>query len=152
VDTVDVAMDLFYGGRFTTYSGAPPVTYGANTAASAGVSVVAGLSSAEGAWTQITSATTQLHKGLLVSFGGAGDASLLAAEYNFDIGVGTAGNEVVIASDLYSNSGTTELLAQNLWGSRVDGLNIPPGSALSVRLSSTNAGAQSLDFILHGLG
>lgn len=150
-DTVDAQIDLFYGGRFLQYTGKPPTTYGANTATSRGVDTAAGLSGVEGSWQQITSATTAAHRGLLVSFSGAGDQTILSSDYTYDIGVGTAGNEVAVASDLVIGSTTAEIITPRAGSTRVDGLYIPAGSALSVRLSSSQGSAQSLDFILHGL-
>lgn len=86
--------------------------YGTDTANSTGTAVDAGATAnTKGAWTQITSSSSQL-KGLILTIGpiagGAQDAGFL-----LDIGVGAAASEQIIIPDLHAYAETDGAILSN---------------------------------------
>lgn len=147
-DTVRVSVKLYGAPTEPVWAGQQVIDYGTNLAASRGVSVAAGLSAAEGSWTEIVSATTQDHSYLIAGVGMAGDISHQESSNLIDLGIGAA-TEVAIAEDFPFLMTASEALVYPFpayaWS------RIPSGTRLVARISSHQANAQSYDVILYGL-
>lgn len=147
-DTCRVAVWLYGDPTGPVWAGTQVVDYGTNTAASKGVDVVAGLSAAEGSWTEIVASTTQDHAFIAAGCGGAADTTVLAAIAHLDLGIGAA-TETAIVENLpfitHASEGIvypTPHYAQHL---------VASGTRLAARISIDNASAQSYDCIMYGV-
>lgn len=105
----------------------------------------------KGAWTQLTASTSVEYDALFIAVGTNGDVTRTATNTSLlDIGVGSAGNEYVIVSDLFLR-----------WSSTLDGPRstvgvMPVGVGAGKRIvaraagSDTAAGDRTMDVTLHG--
>lgn len=73
-----------------------PIPYGADAASSTAVSASAGASYTKGAWAELVSALPTQCAGVLLTVA----IATTNAAYAFDVGIGSAGSEIVVASDL----------------------------------------------------
>lgn len=121
----------------------------AGAAASRGTAVVASASiNTKGAWTALSTSTTNDMKAVYVAIGSQG-ASKGTLDNRLDIGVGAAGSEVVVIPDLYFGSFTTTThVLPALYGPIL--MDIPAGTRLSARTQSSTASA-SYDIIVYGV-
>lgn len=126
-----------YGGGSGLESGYKSVTYGAVTASSRGTILTAPtVVNTEAAWTVITAATTSRTGWLLVGLSAPNNA--LATIHNglIDVGVGAAGLEVPIISDMpYTVSANEEI---NHACPLTFPVNLPTGSRLVARYRGTS--------------
>lgn len=97
-----------------------------------------GAAHTKGAWTELIASTSFAAKKMLVVvdklYGEDGDA-----KSTVDIGVGSAGNEVVIVPDIYTwhkQFSSVGRLPYSLWD-----VNIPPGSRVAARYQSAGSAA-----------
>jgi hypothetical protein len=148
VDTTFVTMRTLSGSNRTATS---ITDLGTNTAASNGVSVATGTSSAEGSWTEIISSTANHYGAIMAAIGGAADISVQTSAVSLDIGVGAAASEVAIVNDISFVSSSNEEVFPRFPIEPIYHADIPAGSRLSARISSTSATAQNYDVILYGL-
>jgi hypothetical protein len=134
-----IVADCILRGRPTrpdlVWAGSYVRTYGANTAASAGATVVPG-TNAEGVWAQIGTIAAD-DKICFWEFGyGINDATMTGIEYNVDIGLGDANNKrVIIESALVVASGNETLLKMPGQGRYAMGY---PGDIVYARSQSSN--------------
>jgi hypothetical protein len=124
-----------------------PTTYNFNGATSQGLALTApGSLNIKGAWTQIVAATAVAHKALCMTVQGQGMNNMAGATNQLiDIGIGSAGNEVVIIPDIHCRGGLNEDVdfnrtSQTFW------VDIPAGSRLSARYQRSEA-TQLFDMI-----
>jgi len=146
-DTVRVWVKLYGGPKTPVWAGQQVVDYGTVAGSSSGTAVAAGVSGAEGTFTQIVAATTQDH--FFFSAGLAGDDSSIPASLLFlDVGIGAATEAVIMENQLYSNT-SAEAIEQKqpvtIW------TPVPSGTRLAARISQTSATAANYDVILYGV-
>lgn len=127
-------------------------TYGATTGTTRGVSVSANASeNVYGSWTEITASCNSV-KAMLVSVlhGNTWQTTHNDQWHQFQIGIGSAGNEVVVFSSgecgLNSSDGG---IPSPLFGPFY--IDIPSGTRISVRMKKQYTTQRALDFILYGL-
>lgn len=122
----------------------PPSAYpttlaiGVNAAASRGtVLTEPGSANTMGAWTELTASCPQHLAGLVVQVQGAGHNAMHASGVMLDIGVGGAGSETVIVSNVayYGNSNEAIYARQPV----TFAVNIPAGSRIAARWQRQNA-------------
>lgn len=144
------AVSYLVGGFMQGFSSVS--TYGANTADSGGVSVDPGTSAdTKGSWVEVTSSCNEV-KALALCVGGADDTSRSSCYWYFDIGVGGAGSEVVVVSDISVGLGANvDAPLPNMWGFWP--IAIPSGTRIAVRAacSITTASDRLLDVVLYGI-
>lgn len=150
-DAIDVWLHvtLLTGGFRRASPLSQILTLGANTAATRGTPVTAGAAAnTKGSWVQFSSALPNTLRGLLVAFGTNGGADKTAEEdWLFDIGVGAAGSEVIVAPDLSVTIDANEICyPQVQWVP----LEFAAGQPLAVRGQSSVAAAV-LDTVIYGV-
>lgn len=144
------AVYQFYTLPFGRIPPRKPVTIGANTATSKGVGLTPpGSSNTKSAWTEITSATTQPLGALVTCVQGNSDTIIAADTLLLDIGIGSAGNEVVVVGDICFLGGTSEIYFHqghiNLFG-----CDIPAGTRIAARYANSGT-SDGMDLILLGV-
>jgi hypothetical protein len=129
-------------------------TYGANTADSGATSIDPGATiNTKGAWTQITSSTTSDLSALVLGFGNQVNAVRTDCTWLVDVGVGTAGSEVVIIADMLVQAEAADDALSPAFSPTFP-VSIPASSALSVRAqcSINDATDRLFDVALYGVG
>lgn len=126
------------------------VTYGANTADSGGTPIDPGATAGtKGAWIQMTASTTAPIVKMLMAIGSDINNSRALTSWLFDVGIGSAGNEVPLIQNI----------SLECWWCihpRVVGpidVSIPQASRLSIRAQCTNIDATDrlFDIVLYGV-
>ena len=129
-------------------------TYGAATADSGGTSIdPGGSANTKGAWTQLASATSADHQGLILGVGYQANGTRTTCSWLVDIGVGAAGSEQTIVSNLLLTcDASTDHIAPS--ATAFLPVAIPAGTRLAVRAQSdiTNATDRLFDAVLYGVG
>lgn len=124
--------------------------YGANAATSGGIVIDPGATvNTKGNWVQITAACNEI-KQLAVMLTGY-DAARETAYWKIDVGIGSAGNEVVVIGDLnLSSNATTDIISLQLNGFLP--LSIPAGTRIAMRAECTvnTDPARKLEAVLIG--
>lgn len=117
------------------------VTYGADTATSAGTPLTAAAATnVKSAWTELVASSTDPIKMLVPFPSKPAGAANSGANGLIDIGVGPAGSEVVILSNLRFESYSSEVFATvHPWVP----CQIPVGSRLAARYQATSTAAQT---------
>jgi hypothetical protein len=125
-----------------------------NAAASRGVVVdPGGTANTKGAWTQIAAATSFNWKAMIVRPGFNATLGASHPRYQFDIGVGAGGSEVVLIPDLWWSSDRFGSISSDAtWGPFL--VDIPAGTRISCRVQSNLAtvGERELDMAVYGIG
>ena len=127
--------------------------YGPNTTDSGGVSIDPGATiNTKGAWSEITSATTNDCFALEIAPGHQTNQTRQNSEWLFDVGVGAAGSEVAILSDIWMAGTAADVLIDQIVGRPIP-VNIPAGTRLAVRAqcSQNDAADRLFDCVLYGL-
>lgn len=124
------------------------VTMGADTATSKGVNVTVASTNTKGSWSQIIASTAEPFTGLGVSMQGGADTTLATGFGLADIGIGSAGNEVVIVPNLAISFSVQEAVSHYEHGAFH--VAIPAGSRLAAR-AAFDSTANTIDVILHGI-
>lgn len=125
------------------------VAMGDDTATSHGVIIATPASNnTKGAWTQIIAATAQPFSALVIGAQGGADSVQGSDSFLLDIGIGSAGNEVVIGPDLPLSVSTTEILTPMF--NQIIPWIIPAGTRLAARVAITGL-TSTLDVILYGV-
>lgn len=125
-----------FDGAFTHSEGAAGYDdLGTSTSTSGGATITASsTTNTKGAYTQLIASTARDYRGLLLDFGktpAAGDGFNL-----YDIAIGAAGSEVIIASNLMvGNMVNAAVVDRQVFLP----ISIPAGTAISVRMQSTVA-------------
>lgn len=144
--TVGIELGVLPFGK-----GAPNhlVTMGADTAASKGVGLaVPGAANTKGAWTEIVAASSEPFDALVIGQQCNADAAAVAGGVLFDIGIGSAGNEVVRLGDLAYQMSGTEICHR--YFDPLQPLDIPAGTRIAARYQAGNTG-NSVDLVLIGV-
>lgn len=148
VDTVGIRV-VPVGSTGTRRPSSSILALGANEAASQGVALTApGSINTKGAWTEITAATTEPFRALMLAVGGNGDTDIPNANVLIDIGVGAAGSEVVVVGNLYVNQASSEVnqvISTGPWE-----VNVPAGSRVACRYQGSSL-LGLLDAIVYGI-
>lgn len=142
-----VCMYLFGGDGAPAFRvGTKVTTYGMGTLPN-GTAITPGASGVEGAFTQITAATTEDHFAVLPSFQPTGDTTLTNSLITVDIGIGAATEEVIGDSYWYGIDGG-EFMDGSYpsWPAFVD---IPSGSRLTMRASNSGVNDAAYNGVLH---
>lgn len=148
-DTCYCIIRLWGNPTKPVWAGQQVTTYGAVTGSSRGTLVAAGLSGAEGSWTEITASTSAHTYYLAMGAGYGADASSQVGMNFLDAGVGAATeSELQALSNITLYSDSVERFSQEFGGAYVD---IPSGTRLVARVSSSQASAQSYDVIFYGV-
>jgi len=130
------------------------VTYGDDTSDSGGTSIDPGVTAnTEGAWTQMTSSTTDDTKMVIISLGNQANASRNNYYFRLDLGIGGSGSEVAAISNIPFNSGiSTDMLTQIWFGPFP--VDIPAGTRIALRLQCSGAAspARLVDAAIHCFG
>ena len=127
-----------YGGGSGMEAGCRATTYGAVTTGSRGTVLTAPTSAntIEAAWTVITAATTAPMRFLVIGLGSPNTTTSTAADLLVDIGVGAAGAEAAIVSDIACAVSVNEDI--NYAHPLVFPVNVPVGSRLVARYRGTS--------------
>jgi hypothetical protein len=147
---VDVLLTLNIP-KFTSSPGfSEVVSFGANTSTTNGLAVSAGSpANTKGAWVEMTTGTDEL-SGFVLSLGGNLNAAFATANYLFDVGIGSAGNEEVIAEHISCNTTIDENIFQ---AGKFYGVSIPQNTRIAVRSQTTTSDATDrvLSLVLQGI-
>jgi hypothetical protein len=141
---------FLYGG-----DGLPPsrvgtrvTTYGMGTVPN-GTTVTPGATGTEGAWAQMSAATTEAHFALVPSFQMSGVTSSLTRALAVDLGVGTVPEEQVMESYWFSTDAVSRMTGpQNSWPCFVD---VPISTRLAMR-ASNNGTNNTYNGVIHAVG
>lgn len=148
-DTVNVTVKLWGNPSSPVWAGTEVIDYGTTLATSSGTSVAAGLSSAEGAYTQITASTTRTHHYIGAGLSVDLDTGTVAHKGMLDVGVGAATEDTILEDMAFGSTTSEEIQYMQPMGGFVQ---VPAASRLAARISASAAGAQSFDVILYGVG
>lgn len=148
-----LGVHLIKGGHIYPSPMGRMTTYGANTADSGGVSIDPGAAAnTKGAYSEITSSTTNPIKGFILAVGTAGNVALSTGNWFVDVAVGGAGSEVVILPDWYlrSTASADGILPAV---SPIFPIEIPASTRIAVRAQSTitDATDRLFDAFIYGL-
>lgn len=110
-----------------------------------------GSGNTEGAWTEIVASTSEPYTALGVSVQGGSDTTQATTSGLVDIGVGAAGAETAVVSDIALGLVATEGI--NPLSPLVHPLvnQVPAGSRLSARWQNGLGSAPTVDVVLHGI-
>lgn len=142
------AVYTFHKPKELTFSGAP-ITWGADTATSRGITLTApGSTNTKGAWTTISASTSAAITALAVTAQAAGGTALNSdGGVLIDLAVGASSSEVVVISDLFLLSSASEWYT--VLTSMTYGIDIPAGSRVSARYARSSTG-NTVDLIVVG--
>lgn len=124
-----------------------PVTIGANTGTSRGISIAGTSVNTKSAWVQLTASTSAAFTQLMVCPQGDGDSTMAGGSALIDIGIGAAAAEAVLIGDIEIGQLATEQIVPR--SPLTYGVSIPAGSRLSARWARDST-SNSLDIILVG--
>lgn len=137
--TIEMQVHCGGGGVVPADAVGDAITYGADTAASAGTTLTTvGSANVKGAWTELVAATTRDHRFIVPFPGKPAGTTVPATNGLIDIGIGPAGSEVVLVPDLYYETYTSEVMTPN---NPLLPCRIPAGTRLSARYQSTGTTA-----------
>lgn len=140
------AVVAFLGTKDTALGA--PTTYQVNTGTSGGLVLTApGSLNTKGAWAQLVASTAADLAALAIGFQGATVATNANGGLLIDIGIGGAGSEAVLISDIYLDVSSNEGLAPR--SPVVYGVEVPAGSRLSARYARSSAN-NAVDLVLIG--
>ncbi len=127
------------------------VDYGTATASSSGTTPANALADAEGAWIEMTSATTRPHQGLTVAVQGS-DAAAGNVAFLIDVGIGATSSEVALIEHVVAVTRTNETIYLGT-AHPMFHRPVPEGSRLAVRAQAdTNNNQANLDVAVYGWG
>lgn len=122
---------------------------GLSTANSRGtVLTTPGAINTKGAWTELTAATAEPFAALAVAIQGGSDTTQAQTEALVDVGVGAAGSEVVVISDIGVSISSSEFMTH--LSPLVHSVVIPKGSRIVARCALA-ALTSTLDVAVHGI-
>ncbi len=149
-DSVDVLLTMG-SPKFTSGTGfSEAVDFGANTSTSNGVAIDAGgVANTKGAWSEMTTGADEL-SGFVLSLGANLNTALTTANFLFDVGIGSAGNEEIIAENIFCRTNIDENVFQS---GKFCGVSIPANTRIAVRSQSTtiNNPDRILSAVLQGI-
>lgn len=135
-------------GFMSGFSGA--LTFGASATRGTQISGNASANT-KGAWTEMSSSIGKSIRALMLCVGRNGNSSIADAEFLFDIGLGTAGSEQVIVSNLPATTDSVRDIIIPRWFGPFP-FSIPAATRLAARLqtTTTDASDRNMDGILYG--
>jgi hypothetical protein len=146
---IKVGIWLYGGdGIPTTRVGSKVTTYGMGTVPN-GTPITPGATGAEGAWTQITAATSEDHFAFVPSFQVTNDTAMNARAYAVDLGLGAATEQEFGQSIWFSVEGN-ETMSGPIPGEPVFA-DIPAGTRLAMRVSSSGTNEAAYDAVIHAV-
>lgn len=139
-----------------TPQGVQPAPYcvniGANTSTSGGVvSTWGGVAHTKGSWTEITSAAPERLSGFQVCVDYDGTTTGNSGAALVDIGVGGAGSETVIASNMFYVTTTSEAIDHFGGGLAYIPIEIAAGARIAVRHQSSSGNTDTIGVTLIGI-
>lgn len=148
--TVDVEVVLASSSFIPSKPLGKVTTYGADTTDSGGKTIdPGGTANTKGSYVEITSATTNPIKYLIIGFSANDNNSLSDFQFLYDIAIGESGAEQVLIPDMLvaTNSG------EYIWHLKGLPCHIPTGTRIAVRsqCSGTHASDRLLDIALYGI-
>lgn len=123
-------------------------TYGMGTVPR-GTAITPGASGATGAWTQITASTSEDHFAFVPSFQAATDVSISNAMYTFEIGTGSATEELISWPYVFCGD-TTESMSGPV-NSYPTFIDVPSGTRLAARVSNSVVNDAAYDAVIHAV-
>lgn len=135
------AMPPFRVGRKVT-------TYGMGTVPN-GTAVVPGASGAEGAFAQMTAATTEDHFAVVPSFQVSADTTVNLRTFAVDIGIGAATEEEIAQSYWFSTDALEAMGGP--WNSFPAFHDIPSGTRIAMRASNSGTNDGAYDGVVHAI-
>jgi hypothetical protein len=153
--TVSVAANFVLASCNTSRPYARGVTLGATVASTSGVTIDPGASAnTKGAWTQIANPTGYTIRSLLIAVGQGYDtypAAYGTQGWLIDVGVGSAGSEVVLIPNLPACSDSSSDTINQHWYGPFD-VTIPAASRIAIRCqcSVNTANVRLLRFTVTG--
>lgn len=151
--TTLVGMTLLGGGFVGRHGGhSLCTTFGANGADSGGTQIdPGGTAGTKGSWVQIPSSTTttQMTRAIMVGVGNVANTSRASNNWLVDIGIGGAGSEQVILSNLHCHAEVSGIVTPRFFGPIP--VSVAIGSQFSARCvcSITDATDRLLDVIIY---
>ncbi len=152
--TLRIIGMLMSGGWEAGSSHGRITTYGATTADSGGIQVDPGaVINTKGAYSQITAATTNLIRQIVLGFGNQGNQTETGSNFMIDLAVGGAGSEVIVIPDFPMVKSS---IADDFGMRLIPPLpiHIPAGTRLAMRAQSSTADATDrlFDAVVYGIG
>lgn len=146
---LNVGIWLYGGNGSPLYRvGTKVTTYGIGTVPN-GTTITPGASGAEGAWTQVTAATSEDHFAFFPSFQSSGDTTINNRTYTLDLGLGAA-TEESFAEGYWYTATTAESIGgpTPVWPAFQD---IPSGTRLTMRASCSGTLDSGYQVALHAV-
>lgn len=146
-----VSINLVAGGLLFPMPLSQIDTYGANTGTSGGTSIDPGATiNTYGAWVQLSASCNDL-KMLFMAIGSQNNTGTSAALWRVDVGIGAAGYEYAVISQLELGSGITGAVCPPSMGPFP--VHIPAGTRIAVRAqcSINDATDRLFDIVLYGM-
>lgn len=147
--TVKLMVNL---GLFNSERTSPPhkiTSYGVNLGTSRGVEVATTTAGTFGSWVEISASTTEMIKALAIS-ASRNPSNWSTGRIAFQVGVGSAGNEVVVIDGAMLATSSTEKAFHYLNGAY--DVTIPEGSRLAIRAASSGTNTDfNFSYIIHGV-
>lgn len=142
-----VGIYLYGGDGIPAFRvGQKVVTYGMGTVPN-GTTITPGASGAEGAFAQITAATSEDHFCIVPSFQVTGDTTVNNRNYAVDIGIGAATEEEIAQTLWYASDSNEEMGGP--FPITPTFCDIPSGTRLAMRASNSNTNDGAYDGVLH---
>jgi hypothetical protein len=127
--------------------GSKVTTYGMGTVPT-GTVIVAGISGAEGAWTQITAGTSENHLALVPSFQVGNDIGWNSRYLTVDLGIGSATEEEIAQSYWYATDAGEFMVGP--YNTMPCFQPVPQGSRLTMRASNGGT-TDAYDGVIHAV-
>lgn len=152
--TASATLDLYIERGFSNFMQGSPLSsvdaIGADTATSTGTIVVrGGTIGVFGAWTEIIASTTDSYSALAIS-SARGVGSWRNGSLNYQVAVGSAGNEEVIIDNVLVPTSAVAFSSNMING--FDGASVAEGERLSIRAAATSINSDhDHDYVIYGV-
>ncbi len=145
-----VSVHILAGGFMGSAPFGRVTTYGANTAASRGTQIdPGGTANTKGAWVEVTAASTNPTKAMLLGFSEGVSNLLPPVKWLVDVGIGSAGAEIVVIPNLalYADANVRNAMPNLGWLP----CQIPSGTRITVRAQCDLTSANKFDIAVYGV-
>ncbi len=148
---VSVGLDVWGGDPDSSLTTCNKITtYGSDTATSRGAILAPNASAnVKGSYVQLTAATTAPIHGAIVSIQGTTALFAGARDFTVDVATGAAASEVVVIADVPTHVFSSDVFT-HVYAYLPVSLDIPVGSRIAARVSSSSASSESVAVALHG--
>jgi hypothetical protein len=149
-DSINVLAEFIVGSFKSNPGNGGVISYGSNSATSNGTEIdPGGSANTLGAWTELTASSAEL-RGFFLSIGMNARTSVATDNTIFEVGIGSSGNEEIIAEGIVFKKGTFETSMGDTSFRRVA---IPVGARIVVRSQCDNpsAGTRVTSVVFHGV-